>query len=275
MKNLGRLLFRYHIFLAFLAIQGLCIFLVVRNNNYQRASYINSTNAMVGKMYDVRDQLSGYIQLRETNDELKAENARLRAQILENFDRFDNTTIKVNDTLYFQRYEYLPAKVINLSLNSRNNYLTLNKGKQEGIEPGMGVTTQGQAVGFIKDVSNRYATVIPVINSNFEASIKLKNTRDLGRLVWEDLNPRFARVFEIPNHVPLAIGDTVVSSGFGNYFPKNTMVGTVDSFNQPEGENFYEIRIELFTDFYKLEYVDVVKSLNKEEQLQLEEQLEP
>ncbi|NQX90606.1 MAG: rod shape-determining protein MreC [Flavobacteriales bacterium] len=275
MKNLGRLLFRYHIFLAFLAIQGLCIFLVVRNNNYQRASYINSTSTVVGQLYDVRDQLSGYIQLRETNDQLKAENARLRALIIENYDRFDDSTIKVNDTLYFQLYEFLPAKVINLSLNSRNNYLTLNKGRQEGIEPGMGVIAQGQAVGFVKDVSNRYSTVIPVINSNFEASIKLKNSRDLGRLVWEDLNPSYARVFEIPNHVPLAIGDTVVSSGFGNYFPKNTLVGVVDTYSQPEGENFYEIRIKLFTDFYKIEYVDVVKSLNKEEQIKLEEQLEP
>ena len=272
MKNIGQLIYRYHIFLIFLALQVAALWLLVQNNNYQRSTFINSTNSIVANLYDKRDEFSGFIKLRDRNDELKKENAQLRTYTLGNFNKLEDDVIEINDTLYFQQYAYIPAKVINLSLNSRNNFVTLNKGSILGIIPGMGVTSDGKIVGFVKDVSAHFSSVMPVINSNFEASVKLKKSNELGRLVWDEINPRYARVFEIPNHARISVGDTLITSGFGTYFPEGSLVGVIEEASVPKGHNFYEIKIKLFVDFYKLGYVEVVQYLLKDEQIKLEQQ---
>ena len=270
MKNIWQLLFRYHLFLLFIALQTIALQLLIRNNNYQRSVWVNSTNSFIANLYDERDRFSGFLKLRETNDALKAENTQLRAMILENYDRLENHVIEVNDTILLQQYIYTPAKVINLSLNSRNNYITLNKGSLSGIQPGMGVTSEGAVVGFVKDVSSHFCSVIPVINPNFATSVRMMNGRELGRLVWQDIDPIHARVLEIPNHAQVGIGDTIISSGFGNYFPKGSLVGLVTQVERPQGENAYEIKIELSVDFRRLEYVEVIEYLYKEEKKDLE-----
>jgi rod shape-determining protein MreC len=275
MRNIGRLIYRYHIFLVFLALQLIAFALLVKNNNYQESVFINTSNHLIGTLYEKRAAFSDYLKLSDFNDELSAENAQLKSKQLENFMDLENGTIVVNDTLFVQRYEYLPAKVINNSVNTRNNYITLNKGSITGVKPEMGVVANGAMVGIIKDVSKHFSSVMPIINPNFTASIKLKKGNDFGMLAWKDKDPRYAQILEIPKHANVQIGDSVITTGFSSFFPEGLLVGTIAEIDAPEGENFYTIRLLLKTDFYKLSYVKVVSNLMKEEQLNLENEEQP
>jgi rod shape-determining protein MreC len=66
------------------------------------------------------------------------------------------------------------------------------------------------------------------------------------------------------------VGDTVVTSGYSNIFPEGIMIGTIKQFDVESGTNFYNIKVELSTDFKTLKYVEVVKNTRREEQIRLE-----
>ena len=66
-------------------------------------------------------------------------------------------------------------------------------------------------------------------------------------------------------------GDTILTSGFSSIFPEGIEVGRIESYSLDRG-NFYDIRVELFTNFQNLFYVNVIRNHRKEEQLNLESQ---
>ena len=51
------------------------------------------------------------------------------------------------------------------------------------------------------------------------------------------------------------------------------MIGTIQSFSQPGGENNYNIKVRLSTDFVRLSYVDVIENTSKEEIEMLENRI--
>ena len=74
---------------------------------------------------------------------------------------------------------------------------------------------------------------------------------------------------EIPFHVDLTEGDTILTSGFSSIFPEGIEIGTIESFSLERG-NFYDIKVALFTDFQRLFHVNVIRNYRQEEQLNLE-----
>jgi rod shape-determining protein MreC len=97
----------------------------------------------------------------------------------------------------------------------------------------------------------------------------LKNTNYFGSLHWDGKRSGYGATQRIPHHVSLNEGDTIVTSGFSAIFPEGIMVGTIDDF-EIEGGNFYTVRVNLSTDFRKLNYVYVIEDLFREELLELE-----
>ena len=160
--------------------------------------------------------------------------------------------------------------MINNSTNKRNNYLTLNKGKLDGVKPEMGVISSDGVVGIVKDVSDHYCSVMSLCNKDFHTSAKLKKNNYFGNLSWEGGNPSKAVVIEIPKHVPLVKGDTLVTTIYSGIFPEGIKIGTIDNFEIKAGENFYTSVVNLSTNFYNLSYVYIVNNIFKGEQKKLE-----
>ncbi|MDR2848358.1 MAG: rod shape-determining protein MreC, partial [Bacteroidales bacterium] len=79
---------------------------------------------------------------------------------------------------------------------------------------------------------------------------------------------------EIPLHVSVEIGDTLVISGYSSSFPEGAPVGTVSNFSKKDG-NFYDIDVLLFSDFRKLFHVSVIENYMKLEQKELEQSVKP
>ncbi len=133
----------------------------------------------------------------------------------------------------------------------------------------MGVISDQGLVGIVLESSANFATVIPIINRNFRLSAKIKSNNYSGILQWDGVSPRYAVLTEIPFHVILTEGDTILTSGFSSIFPEGIEVGRIESFSLEKG-NFYDIRVELFTDFQRLFHVNVIRNYRQEEQLNLE-----
>ncbi len=271
MKKLFQLLWRNNFTILFLFLWTISIYLVVANNRFQQVYVFNSANTMVASIMEMVNYFADYLHLKETNESLAKENAELKSKLASNYYSLSITDSTVKDSAYIQQYTYTTARVVNSSVNRRNNYLTLDKGRIHGIQPDMGVISSDGVVGIVKDVSDHYCTVMSLLHKNSKVSARFLGTNYFGSVVWEGDNSRRAELLEIPKHVRFKKGDTLVTTVFSTVFPEGVRVGTVSGFELKSEANFYQIDLKLSTDFAKLSHVYIVKNLLKAEQKQLEE----
>lgn len=272
MKNLFVFLWRNNYTIVFLLMELLCGALIIRNNKFQNTSMFNSSNSAVAKIMEGVNYVNEYLRLKTTNQHLAYENAQLRSLLPD--AHYENEVVKnlVNDTVKQQHYSFFMAKVINNSVNRRNNYLTLDKGSMQGVTPEMGVVSSNGVVGIVKNVSEHYCTVMSVLHKDTRISAKFKSNNYFGSLVWNETDPETAELKEVAKHVVFKTGDTIVTTSFSSIFPENIIVGTVKGFDIKAGENFYNIHVKLSTDFTNLTYVYIVDNVFKNEQKKLEEE---
>ena len=270
MRNLLHFIVRFHFTILFVVIEIFCLLLLVNYNNYQKTQFLNSSNAISGGLYKKISSVTDYLALARTNEELSRENARLSNLLEASFKISVDSSYLYSDSLFQQQYVYRNAKIINNSVNKQLNYITLNKGSVHGIQREMGVVTSNGVVGVVKSVSKNFSTVISVLNSRLSISAKLKKNDYYGSLTWDGKDYRKAKLSDIPFHVPIQQGDTIVTSGYSATFPAGVLLGTVDEILSSSGGNFHEIVVLLSNDFKSLSHVKVIGDLLKTERIELE-----
>jgi len=270
MERLFFFFFQYRAFFIFLTLEILCAWLIVSSNHYQSAQFFNSSNAIVANLNGFSYGVREYFSLRETNLSLSEENASLRTRLEQRMQILPGTTTVVTDTALINRYEFANAKVVNNSVNRFTNFITIDKGSNEGIEEGMAVISSGGAVGKVKATSRHYSVVTSILNTDVMVSAVLKRTGHFGTVQWDGLNPLFVNLNYIPRHVKPSVGDTIVTSGYNAIFPQDIIIGTIDKIDLSDAALFYQLKVRLLQDFQQLTYVAVVKSNLKVEQDSLE-----
>ena len=225
MKNILVLLRRFYLFLIFLALQAIALSFLFRNNRFHGSEFIRHSSDWTGNIYSQRAELSEYLRLGEINDQLSLENALLRSSAQENYWSLRTKADTLNDTTRVQRYVYRTAKVVNASVNREKNYITIDRGTLGNVSADMGVIAGGNIVGVVRSASKHFAVVMPVIHSDFKASVRLRKSGAFGSLVWRGGDAQIADVIDIPKNIPVAEGDTIFTSGYSTYFPANIHIG--------------------------------------------------
>jgi rod shape-determining protein MreC len=270
MRNLINFIIKNHFVILFLIIESVSIALLVQYNNYQKTKVLNRATAFSGSLHKNFNSVTEYFNLRTRSEKLLKENTQLRNQLA----RYKNKpTIgsPKNDSIYARsQYIYIPAKVVNNSINKQFNYITINKGKKDSVQGEMAVISSDGIVGITRGVSLHYATVISLLNRNLRISAKIKKNGYYGSLHWEGDDYRHVSLKDIPYHVAVEVGDTIVTSGYSAIFPPNILIGQVSDF-EIEGGNFYKIKVKLSTNYKNLSYIYVVWNKMKEERIELEE----
>ncbi|MGF1922978.1 MAG: rod shape-determining protein MreC [Bacteroidia bacterium] len=276
MRNLWIFVSRFNAFFFFVIFFTVGIVLCIKNNSYQRSITINSTNSLVGSAYERLNVLKRYLNLGQVNDSLAIENAKLKTQLINLNNTVDSTkNVAVTDTIHNQQYTLLSAKVIKNSISQRNNFITINKGSNDGISKDMAVISPDKGVvGFVLDVSPSFSTIRSLLNKETLISVIIKKNGAFGSLVWGEGNFDLRKAFvkEIPNHYKINVRDTIVTSGAGG-FPKGILVGRVSKTQIATGDNFMTLEIDLFNDFGTLQYVYVIKDRLAMEQKILEDKI--
>jgi rod shape-determining protein MreC len=311
MRNLIAFLLRYQGVMLFVLLEVVSLFLFITNSSYQRAAFFNSANAYMGVLLARRTQVADYFRLGELNQQLLADNARLRQQLFPpDFTRREADSLPVGrdtlgrviyrhlrpapgslapitpgvlattnklpklkltrpDTLLLggvrlaaqdPTYPLIPARIINNSLRNVDNYLTLNVGTVDGVQPGLGVLGANGVVGRVKAASEHYATVTSLLHSKSAVAAKIKRDGTFGSVKWPGDDFSHALLDYIPRQNRLVRGDTVVTSGYNAIFPEGVLVGTVESFVKEPDKNFWTVTLRLSTDFSRLTYVYVVRN---------------
>lgn len=257
-------------FFTWLVLAILSIVLLCQTNPYHRSVWFGSANAVAGGVYDLQSNVTGYFNLRAINEDLlirtgqlEAENLRLQQQL----QNYQDQIATANDTA--KQYDYTIAHVVGNTITQAENYITLDKGSRQGLRQDYGVADQNGVIGIISKVSENYSLVISVLNPKLRLSVMIKNTESMGSLVWDGVDPRYALLEDLPRNVKFETGDTIVTTGFTTSFPKNVPVGRVSkSFDN--GGNFLTLKVELFSDFDRLNDVHVIINHKQEEQQEIE-----
>lgn len=244
---------------------------MIRGSSYQRSKLIGLNREITGYTYSKVEGAREYFSLKQVNSQLVDENMELRNSLDLLASKMD-TTVVISEIHEAYRYYYVPSRIIHNSVYKQYNYITLDKGKKDGVFKDMGVISDQGLVGIVLESSKNFATVIPILNRDFRLSVKIKSNNYAGILQWEGDSHLYALLSEIPFHVNITEGDTIISSGFSSIFPEGIELGIIDSFVLEKG-NFYDIKVKLSTDFQRLFHVNVIRNYRQEEQLNLEDQI--
>ena len=263
MYNLLRFIQKHHFVILFLVLEVLCIVFLTLTQGYHRQKRINTTNDIVGGVYETGTHIGDYFRLGKINRELAEENALLRHQLSAVVDTTEGYQQVVNaDTVY----NFIPARVINSTVNRPNNYILIDKGSLDGIEKDMGVVSTEGIVGIVADVSPHYASVMSLLHSYSNISVRFKNAEEqIATLRWESTNHRYGYVDGIPTHLRPRPGDTIVTSSYSYIFPEDLPAGTgVELIPSPSG-TLNKAKIKYATNFAALKTVYVIQHTNLRE----------
>ena len=270
MRNLILLILRFKNLLSYLFLSLLSFIFIVNFNHIQRSNWLNSTNRISGNVNETTANIGSYFRLKQINKELTTQNANLLQKLTKlNSDKHLDTVIFERDSLKIKSLvtdyhpdsndfyigRYTGAEVIKNTTNSNTNFITINKGSKDSIKIDDGAVTKNGIVGRVVSTSEHFALIKSVLHTNNNISVKLKKQRELGTLFWTGDNSNEAHVKDIPRHVELNIGDSVITSGYGTVYPSEHLVGTIKEITLEDHDAFYDIIITLSTNFNSLDQV--------------------
>lgn len=265
MRSFIQFLIRNYAIIIFILLEAVSFYFVFTYNKFQHTYFVNTAGEMSGNVLDRYHNFKSYFSLDEVNDSLINENARLRAQLRESM-MIDTTGVySIKDSAGKQLYTYIPAEVISNSYTEPNNYITLNRGSNHGIQKNMGVISSNGIAGQVVEVSPNFSVVMSVLHSRFKASVAIKRNNTQGRLLWDMKDPSHIRMVEVSEQGFPAIGDTIFTTRSSMIYPPGIIVGTISDFGKEAGNNYYTLDIKLSTDFSALQYVYVVNDLMRTE----------
>jgi rod shape-determining protein MreC len=260
LKNSNRLLF--------LLLLVISLSLTVQSHSYHKSKVISSANFFTGGIYEKINNINEYFGLKEQNEELALENARLKTLL---FNVKDTTKAPEIDSIKgVKKTDIIVAKVTHNSYSVYENFLTINKGAIAGVKPKMGVINSAGIVGIVDNTSKNYATVISILNIESKINAKIKKSNHFGSLVWNGKNTGFVQLIDVPRLAGVRKGDTIVTGGESIIFPENIGIGTIDKVYIDDVTHYYTLDIKLFNDMTNLGHVYIIKNKDAEEITNLE-----
>ena len=271
MRNLLDFLAKYSYWLLFALLEAISFVLLFRFNSYQGSVWFSSANIVAGKIYDTSSKIESYFQLSKINEQLTQRNLYLEQRLAKlERDLGDSAAdTAMNKSLLLQSlhpYRLIPAKVVGMSWNRRDNLLTINKGEADGVKKDMGVVCGTGVVGIVYLTSAHYAIVIPVLNSQSNISCIIQGRGYFGYLHWTGGSISEAYVDDVPRHAHFKLYENVVTSGYSSVFPAGVMVGKILHVYNSTDQMSYRLKVELATDFGKLRDVCVIDNTALSEQ---------
>ena len=260
---------KFKYFLFFLLLQFFAITITFNNLNFHKSKFVNSANKITGGLYNQVSNISNYFSLKSTSEELIEENIRLINLLQQKrVTPFSSDSILIDTVKYSQKYTFLNAKIINNNYSNAFNFLTIDKGENDGLAKEMAVVNSKGIIGITDNTSLNYTRVQSILNKNSKLNARLKNGY-FGTLKWSGLDYNIVQLTDIPRQAPVKIGDTIETGGKSTIFPEGILIGTVFKIDSNKSIDKV-IDVKLFNDMSNIGAVYVIKNLHKKEIKSLE-----
>ncbi|MFT5237611.1 MAG: rod shape-determining protein MreC [Flavobacteriaceae bacterium] len=256
-------------FLLFSVLFLFAFVLTIQSNSHHTARFTSSANFLSGTIYTIRSNAINYIGLQDENTKLLNENVILRKQL----EVFKNNPgiIKKDSSNLTSKYEFISALVINNSYSKTKNLLTIKIGSKDGIKIDMGVITSDGIVGIVNNVSENYATVQSLLNTNSQINARLKSSNHFGSIKWNTKMTNIVQLIDVNRLARVKVGDTIITDGKSTIFPEGLPIGTIKKYELGENDS-YNLDIQLFNDMTNLKHVYLITNNDALEIKELEKE---
>ncbi len=273
MFQLFQFIARQKVIFLLLLLELVNIWCVFKYNAFQHTVYFNTTNAWAASILATKQEVKSYHQLRVVNETLARENAQLRSELLrlKSQQQPDSKLPYFVSEALLNRYQAVASRVIDQSTQMSQNYLTIDKGRLDGIQPGMAVISSNGIVGKVMSCTANLSLVVSVLHTSNSVSAKLKRSGELGYIKWAGYQSEVADLMDVSKYKKVQKGDTIVTSDYNAVFPPNIPIGVVAKVGIEKDDTFHDIKVMLFTQFTTLKYVYVIKNRLAGQQAMLED----
>ena len=259
--------FKEYVVLIILVIISLS--LLTQNNNQQvqkvRAVAFGSFATVSSVFYDLFNitQLKNENSaLRQVNAELMMQLSMLREQGILN--RELKGMLELKDTISFP---LIPATIVSKSLSITQNTITINKGKSEGIKPGMPVLSYRGLVGIIQSCSENFSIARTIKNVDLKLTVKNEKNRLNGIMKWDGEK---LVIVDVPRTFDFDLGDRIITSEISSIIPVPIPVGIVSNIEEEKTGILNLIHIKPFEEVLSVENVFILMMLGNVEKNNLE-----
>lgn len=273
MRNLIAFFKRFQIFLVFVLLQVAALSAYVQYSDFARLQVFASVSKINGGLFEVRNSITKHFNLEKTNRKLEWENAQLRAKLKESNYQVGRDFIQIEDTNYHQQYKYISATVINNTYDKRNNYMTIDIGKNHGIKKGWGVISSKGVVGIVHLVGESYSLVKTILSKNINVDVSMRDGGAFGLLKWDGVNPKICQVTGISNDITIKKFTKVITRGGSGIYPKGIPVGVITKRKSIEGKPLWDLQVRIAEDFRTIQHVYVIKNVMLDELRELEKKI--
>jgi rod shape-determining protein MreC len=257
MKFFFKFFAKHSPFFAFILLEAISILMIANKSVFQKSFLTKLSMESTAFLHSKINGIDGYFRLKSINEQLSEKNAYLMERIdcLENIIENDSLSKNMPDASLMS---YIPAKIVNKSIDRINNYFIIDKGSQDGVKDEMGVISNNGVMGVVKTTSDNYSIVLSILSDKLKISGKIQNSNYLCTIVWDGYSPFTGKVFNIPEHIRAKIGDKIVTSGYSAIFPENIEIGTIEKITLNPTTAWNDYKIKYVTDFMSVNYVYVI-----------------
>ncbi|MBY0755828.1 rod shape-determining protein MreC [Clostridium sardiniense] len=223
------------------------------------------------KIKDFVDLCLNFSTVKEENNNLTKENSELKKQLLEYSD-LKQENDQLRKVLKFKdsrdNYNYVATNIIGYAGGNILDGYIVDKGKNDGIEKGMIVIAADGLVGQVTSVGSNWAIIKSILNENIAVSVKVESTKENTGILRGYRNADgtgACKVENLPMDSNIKEGDTIVTSGLGQIYPKDIMIGKVVSVQEDKVNVMKNAVVKPSVDFNKLEGLFIVVPKDKRE----------
>ncbi len=262
--------------LYFSLLQGVALTFYFTFISFPRAQWMTTASTVTGTILEYRNDVTKHFNLSKNNTWLQKENIRLRSLLkqsrisMENQKGNDSSLVRIDDTLWKQQYDFVAATIINSTYDKRNNYFTLNIGKAQGVERGMGVFSDNGVIGIVHNSNTYYSVVKSCLTKDINIDVLIDGSGEFGILKWDGKDPLYGSMTGVSNDLTIRKGSKVVTRGGAGIFPRGIPVGVVAKTEVVEGQPLWNITVKYSVDFRKAQRAYVIRNLMRDEQKEIE-----
>ena len=246
---------KYNTYLLFLIYCGISVLFMKLQNDKVLTKLHTSGLEFSAVINEKLMNLTYLFSLNKENERLMLVNTDLLTRVLNvetaAVDERNHRKILADTT--FNPSGYIMARVVDRKFSVRENMLLINAGWKNGIQKDMTVLVPEGLVGRVTFVSEHYAKVMPVINTDFKVSVVSDSSNCMGLLSWNGGKEFIAQVEHIPISSHLKLNEKMVTSDFSTFSIRGISVGRVVRITPDK--LFYTVDVRLAVDFSSLTQV--------------------
>ena len=263
MQQIIKFLLRFQVGILFLILFSIALALVINSHSYHQEKFLSSTSVVSSFFYDIRHSVTSYFNLKKENQALQQQNEQLQ-KVVYNLKEMPLKEFKIDSS-----YTLTQTHVISNSYRKPNNYVLINTGKNDSVARNYGVCIPNGILGIVEQTTAHYSRLISILNTKLSINAKFKHNSQFGSLQWDGQSYEFMQLNDVPRSASLSKGDTIVTGGNSLVFPKDILIGEVESFELDNNKGYYTIQVKLFADMTNVNeaYVIIPKQIKEAQEL--------